>query len=269
LTTHRLYLEDAYLAEFAARVEAADAGGLALSATAFYPGGGGQPPDTGTLEIGGATYRVTEVRPDDEGTIWHVVERTGGASCPADGPPADLLPHPVDLPRHVGSTAAGRIDRSRRYDFMRHHTLLHIVNALVLADYGGPITGVQIGEEKSRIDFRIEGFDPQRVVELETRINDIITRDLAVDSYVMDEAEFRTRPELVRTAVVAPPVVDGRVRVVSIEGFDAQACGGTHVSSTGEIGGCTVLRTENKGRNNKRLYLALRPAETGTGAVVV
>lgn len=259
MTTHRLYLEDAYLAEFSARVEATDAGGLALSATAFYPGGGGQPPDTGALEIGGAIHRVTEAWSDDEGRIWHGVERSGGASRVADKSSVDPSPH-------VGSIALGRIDRSRRYEFMRHHTLLHIVNALVLADYGGLITGVQIGEERSRIDFRLEGFDRGRVVELETRINEIITRDLAVDARVIDEAEFRAHPELVRTAVVAPPVVQGCVRVVSIEGFDAQACGGTHVRSTGEIGGCTVLRTENKGRNNKRLYLALRPAHAGTAA---
>lgn len=262
MTTHRLYLEDAYLAEFTARVEATDAGGLALSATAFYPGGGGQPPDTGAVEIGGAIHRVTEVWSDDEGRIWHGVERSGEASGAAGGPPADLA-------LHVGSTALGRIDRSRRYEFMRHHTLLHIVNALVLADYGGLITGVQIGEEKSRVDFMIEGFDRYRIVELESRVNEIITRDLAVDARLIDEAEFRARPELVRTAVVAPPVVNGRVRIVSIEGFDAQACGGTHVGSTGEIGGCTVLRTENKGRNNKRLYLALRPAEARTAVVVV
>ena len=156
-----------------------------------------------------------------------------------------------------GAAVRGRIDWPRRCALMRHHTLLHIVNAVVLTRYGGLITGVQIGEEKSRIDFRLEGFDRDRVAELETRINEVIGRDLAVDAGVIDEAEFHARPELVRTAVVGPPVVDGRVRVVTIDGFDAQACGGTHVRSTGELGACTILRTENKGKNNKRLYLTL------------
>lgn len=157
----------------------------------------------------------------------------------------------------MGEAARGRLDWHRRYALMRHHTLLHIVNAVVLADYSGLITGVQIGEDQSRIDFALREFGRGRIPALETRINEVIARGLVVDASVIEEAEFRSRPELVRTATVAPPVVDGLVRVVRIEGFDAQACGGTHVRNTRELGACRILRFDNKGRENKRLYLAL------------
>ncbi|HZK48602.1 MAG TPA: alanyl-tRNA editing protein, partial [Thermoleophilia bacterium] len=276
----KLYLQDSYRSEFEARVDAAAPGRVALSATAFFPGGGGQPPDVGELEIAGVWYRVTGICPDGEGRVWHVIEGAAGrggagrAAVPAaagpGGPVAAAVPDapPEDaglfggVPS-VGAVARGRIDWPRRHAFMRHHTLLHIVNSVVLADHGGLITGVQIAEDKSRIDFKLDGLDSELVAALEARVNGVITRDLVVSAGLVTEAEFRLRPELVRTAGVEPPVVDGWVRVVSIEGFDAQACGGTHVRRTGEIGACTVLRTENKGKNNKRLYLAVQDPCTG------
>jgi misacylated tRNA(Ala) deacylase len=234
--TQRLYLDDPYRSDCAARVTAVDGGRLALSETVFYPGGGGQPCDTGVLEILGRPHRVTEVGQDERGSVWHL--------CGADVA--------------VGATAVGRLDWARRYVFMRHHTLLHIVNAVVLTDYSGLITGVQIGEEQSRIDFALPGFGREQVDAIEARINEVIGRGLPVDAYVVPEAEFRDHPELIRTATVAPPVVGGAVRVVRIEGFDAQACGGTHVRNTRELGECRIIRFENKGKQNKRLYVGLR-----------
>ncbi len=141
---------------------------------------------------------------------------------------------------------------------MRHHTLLHIVNAVVLADYSGLITGVQIGEEQSRIDFALQEFGRGQMSALEARVNEVMGRSLPVDACVVSEAEFRERPELIRTAIVAPPVVDGAVRVVRIKGFDAQACGGTHVRNTRELGEGRILRFQTKGTKNKRLYVGLR-----------
>lgn len=234
--TKRLYLDDPYRSDCTARVTAAHGDWAALSETVFYPGGGGQPFDTGILEVLGLRHRVTEVRQDEQGWVWH--------RCAAEAA--------------VGATARVRLDWQRRYAFMRHHTLLHIVNAVVLADYSGLITGVQIGEEQSRIDFALQEFGRGHMSALEARVNEVIGRGLPVDACMVSEAEFRERPELIRTAIVAPPAVDGAVRVVRIEGFDAQACGGTHVRNTRELGECRILRFENKGRQNKRLYVGLR-----------
>jgi misacylated tRNA(Ala) deacylase len=235
--TRKLYLDDPYRAEVQAEVIAVDDAWAALSATVLFPGGGGQPPDTGTLESAEGRYLVTDGRGDEEGRVWH---RSEG-------------------PLKVGDPVRVSLDWSRRYAYMRHHTLLHIVNAVVLADYGGLITGVQIGEERSRIDFGLEGFARDDVPRLGRSINEVIVRDLSVDAGFVSEAEFRARPELVRTASVAPPVVEGMVRVVRIGGFDAQACGGTHVHATSELGICSIVRFDNKGKSNKRFYLALDP----------
>lgn len=234
--TQKLYLDDPYRSDCVARVSRADAGWVTLSETVFYPGGGGQPSDTGILEVLGLEHRVTEVRHDERGWVWH--------RCAAEVP--------------LGAAARGRLDWPRRYAFMRHHTLLHIVNAVVLTDYSGLITGVQIGEEQSRIDFALREFGREQIPALEARINEVIARGLSIDASVISEAEFCDRPDLVRTATVMPPVVDGAVRVVRIGGFDAQACGGTHVRNTSELGECAIIRFENKGKQNKRLYVGLR-----------
>jgi misacylated tRNA(Ala) deacylase len=238
VVTQKLYLADPYRAEFAAEVTAVDGGWLALAATAFFPGGGGQPADTGTLSLPGRDCLVTGVRADETGRIWH--------ECLLDAV--------------VGTTVQGRLDWPRRYAFMRYHTLLHIANAVVLAEYRGLITGVQIGVERARIDFDLGGFEREQVPLLEAKINEVVVRALPVDAEIIDEEEFHTRPELVRTATVAPPVVDGRVRVVRIEGFDSQACGGTHVRNTSEVGPCSIQRFDNKGKSNKRFYLVLNPS---------
>jgi misacylated tRNA(Ala) deacylase len=240
--TQRLYLADPYRSDCVARVTAAEAGWVALSETVFYPGGGGQPSDTGFLEVLGLRHQITEVRQDERGWVWH--------RCAADVA--------------GGAIARGCLDWARRYAFMRHHTLLHILNAVVLTDYCGLITGVQIGEEQSRIDFAMREFGREQIPALEARINEVIAGELPIDACVICDAEFRERPDLVRTATVAPPIVDGAVRVVRIIGFDAQACGGTHVRNTRELGGCRILRFENKGKQNKRLYVGLCPSRSGS-----
>ena len=240
--TLKLYLDEPYRAGFTTRVTTVDRGWVALAETAFFTGGGGQPADTGYVEVEGVRYMVTGVREDAEGLIWHEVGLAGIERVGA------------------GAAVRGEIDWLRRYAFMRHHTLLHIANTVVLADQGGLITGVQIGEETSRIDFNLEGFGREQTRALEDRINQVIARGLPVDAQVISEDEFRARPELVRTASVAPPVVSGKVRVVRIEGFDAQACGGTHVRNTRELGECRITRFDNKGKSNKRFYLMLGPA---------
>ncbi len=143
---------------------------------------------------------------------------------------------------------------------MRYHTVLHVLNTIALRDYQGWITGVQIGVEYSRIDFKLENFSAALCLELEKKVNEVLAGDHALKSYSIPEEEFRKRADLLRTLEVKPPFSHGQVRVVEIEGFDAQACGGTHVHSTAEVGRFSIFRTENKGRINKRLYVRLEQA---------
>jgi misacylated tRNA(Ala) deacylase len=236
MTGTRLYLDDPYLREFDAEVVDSVDGWWTLSATAFYPGGGGQPPDRGRLDVPGATLDVPDVREDDGGRVWHRVGR--GA--------------------RRGEPVHGVIDWPFRHALMRQHGLMHLVNTVALRRFGGAITGVQLAPDRSRIDFRLREFAREQIVEFEAHVNAVIERALPITSSVIDEAEYRARPDLVRTLNVRPPVVDGTVRVVTIAGFDAQACGGTHVHSTGEIGHARVVRFDNKGKDNKRFYWAMR-----------
>jgi misacylated tRNA(Ala) deacylase len=228
----RLYLEDPYRREFDAEVLESAGGWCTLSRTAFYPGGGGQPPDRGQLALKGGAVAVSAVREDGGGRVWHQVGFDPAA----------------------GEAVRGTIDWPFRYALMRHHGLMHLVNTVARQAFGGVITGVQLGPDRSRIDFKLAGFSRERIAEFERRVNDVIARGLPVRSSTVGEEEYRRRPELVRTLNVLPPVVDGRVRVVEIDGFDAQACGGTHVHSTGEIGRARVAKFDNKGKDNKRFY---------------
>jgi Ser-tRNA(Ala) deacylase AlaX len=237
--TERLYLADAYQSAFDAEVTASREGWCTLSRTAFYPGGGGQPADRGRLVRAGEPLAVDLVREDEAGEVWHHVGR-------------DLSPGPV----------RGELDWAFRHALMRAHALMHVVNTVARDLYGGVITGVQLGDDRSRIDFKLEGFTREEIPALEAGVNEVLARGLRVTSSTIPEAEFRRRPELVRTLDVAPPVLAGRVRVVEIVGFDAQACGGTHVHSTAEIGRARVVRFDNKGKENKRFYWELhRPGE--------
>jgi misacylated tRNA(Ala) deacylase len=230
--TVRLDWEDGHCVEAEALVVATASGEVALDRTCFYPGGGGQPCDTGTL--GGVP--VTAVRADEHGTIWHAVSG--------------------ELPA-IGQRVTIMLDKARREALARYHTVLHILNTIVLRDYSGWITGAQIGVDYSRIDFNLERFTPEVREELERKVKAVIEADHPIRAFWLTEAEFRARPDLLRTLDVKPPVNEGHVRVVAIEGFDAQACGGTHPESSGGLGRFSITKTENKGRQNKRLYIHL------------
>jgi misacylated tRNA(Ala) deacylase len=232
--TARLYWADAYQWEFAATVLAHADGWCALSATAFYPGGGGQPADTGVLKTAAGEEAVSGVRSAD-GLIWH---RT------------TLSPAP-------GDEVSGRVDWPRRYQLMKYHTLLHIVNTVMLDLHGARITGADIGVAQARIDFDVEAALRETSAAVEAAVNAVIARSLALEAAFVPEDELTRNPRLVRTLEVAPPVENGRVRTLHIEGFDTQACGGTHVHNTSELGRCRVTRVDNKGRRNKRLYVSL------------
>ncbi len=237
--TTRLYLSDDHCFETDATVVAVQAHAVAFDRTCFYPGGGGQPPDTGSIRLdGGASLTVESAQVDEDDVIWHTVTST---------PPADS----------VGQTAHLAIDRDRRQALTRYHTVLHVLNTIALRDYEGWITGVQIGADYSRIDFKLEGFSAALCAELEKKVNAVLASNRALRAYYIPEEEFRRREDLLRTLEVKPPVSQGRVRVVEIQGFDAQACGGTHVDSTSQVGHLSIFRTENKGKINKRLYVRL------------
>ncbi|MDR9450005.1 MAG: alanyl-tRNA editing protein [Acidimicrobiia bacterium] len=241
--TEKLYLDDPYRRLCDADVLAVENGWSLLSRTVFYPGGGGQPPDRGHLQAGEMEAPVAAVRMDDTGGIWHSSR-------------ADLSP---------GRSVTCTIDWPYRYALMRHHALMHIVNNVALKEFGGLITGVQLGPVRSRIDFRFTAFDRTQLAAFEAGVNAIVDRDLTISSAVIGVDELSRRPELIRTANVLPPEVDGLVRIVEVAGFDSQACGGTHVHSTGEIGAAHIIKFDNKGKENKRLYWSLSPLLEGGG----
>lgn len=236
--TQRLYLGDARTLQAPAVVRAIDGERVAFDRSPFYPGGGGQPPDRGRLALDdGRAIDVSDVAADEAGVVWH---------------------HCADATAlRVGQRVTLVVDGARRAALSRFHTVLHVLNTVAMRDFNAWITGCQIGADYSRIDFKLDRLSPELVQALAAGVNAVLAGDHPVRSLSLPEEEFRRRPELLRTLDVRPPVIDGRVRVVEIEGFDAQACGGTHVAHTREIGRLRIVRTENKGRSNKRLYVEL------------
>ena len=234
MVTEELFREDAYLRHCAARVLAVTEAGVVLDRTVFYPQGGGQPGDTGVLRLAdGGTVPVLGTRKGGEpGTVLHLVAEAGG-----------LQP---------GAEVVAEIDWARRHRLMRTHSLLHLLCRAVDA----PVTGGQVEEGRGRLDFDLPeaGLDKDA---LTARLEGWIAEDRPIRASWVEEAELDARPELVRTMAVKPPRGQGRVRLVEIEGVDLQACGGTHVGTTGEIGRVAVTRVEKKGRINRRVAVAL------------
>lgn len=225
---------------FVLETEVTDArpGRVLLGDTPFYPGGGGQLPDRGTLAWSGGEIAVTGFEMQ-EGLIWH------------------LLADPVALP--AGPVKAC-VDPSFRRMMRELHTDLHIVNALVYQGFDGAlVTGVQMNDDgTARIDFDLQDADNDRLRALEPAINDAIRQDFPVRQTYVTEDEARREPGLIRSRSVAPPPApDGKVRIVEIVGLDRQACGGTHLVSTGASRPLRILKIENKGRHNRRLRIGL------------
>ncbi len=244
LETDLLYQRDAYLREFEATVAAVDAatGAVLLDRTAFYPGGGGQPNDTGEVVAadGGATWRVVAVGKEGD-SVRHVLN--GG---------------PGRLPA-IGEGVRGRIDWATRYRLMRTHTALHVLCGVVFVDYGALVTGGNMGPDKARMDFEMESaeFTPERVAAIERRANEEIAAGREVRVRVLPREEAFRIPDLIRTKVNLLPPGIAEVRTVEIVGLDLQADGGTHVGNTREVGGLRVVGTRSKGKANKRLEIEL------------
>lgn len=235
-----LFRDDAYRTALEARVVTADARGLVLDCTIFYPHGGGQPGDTGMLvrEDGTRVPVIDTLKGETRGEIVHVLP--GG------------FPGPV-----AGETVQLELDWARRYAHMRMHTACHLLSAVL--PY--PVTGGSIRRDSARLDFDMPAAAADRDA-LTAKVNALVDAGHAVASEWIDEAEFDQRDELVRTLAVAPPRGSGRVRLVRVEGVDLQACGGTHVANTREIGRLVVAKIENKGRQNRRVTIVFaEPAD--------
>jgi misacylated tRNA(Ala) deacylase len=233
--TEELFRQDAYLKSCTARVTAIDESGIRLDRTVFYPTGGGQPGDTGTLRrADGSVIAIADTRKGREhGDIVHV---------PAAGQP---------LPA-VGEEVTAELDWERRYRHMRMHTSLHLLCAAVPAG----VTGGQIGDQRSRLDFDVGEMTLDKTAIAE-KVNALIAANHSVVPRWISDDELAAKPELVRTMSVKPPTGHGQVRLLDIAGVDLQPCGGTHVSTTGEIGPIVVEKIENKGKRNRRVVIAL------------
>ena len=228
-----LFRQDAYLKEADAVVTALEDRGVRLDRSIFYPTGGGQPGDTGVLRWNGGEARIVDTVKADGSEVLHVL-------APDAARPA------------VGTGVQAVLDWDRRYRHMRMHTALHVMSAVIK----GNVTGGQVGADKSRLDFNLEGEVPAKEWVTE-EINKLIALDRPVTPQWITDEELAARPELVKTMSVRPPMGAGRVRLLSIEGIDLQACGGTHVARTGEIGRVECVKIENKGKMNRRFIITL------------
>lgn len=226
-----LFRDDPYLRACEATVLAARENVIELDRTVFYPLGGGQPGDTGRI----GALRVIDTRKGEGESVLHVVE------------PGAALPDP-------GARVQAEIDWERRYRHMRFHTALHLLGAVVRA----PVTGGRIAEDKAHLDFDIE-MDRLDKVAIESDVNALVDAGHDTRSSWITDAELESRPDLVKTMSVAPPRGAGRVRLMEIAGVDLQACGGTHVRNTREVGRIEVVRIRSEGRRNKRVTLAFAP----------
>jgi misacylated tRNA(Ala) deacylase len=237
--TDLLYQQDAYVQEFTARVVDADGGNLLLDRTAFYPGGGGQPADFGTIAWQSHTYPLAKI------------SKVG-----------DQLVHTVDVPDQVqltpiGAEVIGRLDWDRRYKLMRTHTALHILCGVIWRDYGAQVTGGNMELLKARMDFELEHMTADFAQEVEAKVNAEVQARRPVTVRILPRAEAFQIPDLIRTKINLLPEGITSVRVVEIQGLDLQADGGTHVNNTHEVGRIRVVKHESKGKINKRLRIEL------------
>jgi misacylated tRNA(Ala) deacylase len=234
--TEKLFLDDPRLRTAPATVLASGPDGIVLDRTVFYARSGGQPGDVGVLRWdGGETPIVDTVKGDGE-TVLHV---------PA--PDASLPP--------TGAAVAGEIDWDRRHRLMRMHTAMHLLCSVIK---GAAVTGGSVGADRSRLDFDLPSPPPKE--DIEAGLNALIDADYPVRIEWVDEAVLDSNPDLVRTMSVTPPRGAGRLRLMRVGDdktlVDLQPCGGTHVARTGEIGRISVVKIENKGKQNRRIIIA-------------
>ncbi|MCA1739421.1 MAG: alanyl-tRNA editing protein [Actinobacteria bacterium] len=235
--TEELFLKDAYLKEFEARVVKLEGREVILDKTAFYPGGGGQPADKGSLGVGPINASVIDARREDGGVV-HVLD----AAIP-------------DTVKELG----GALDWERRYGHMRYHTALHALSGVIWRSFDAKVTGGRMHADRARMDFSFPGEWTVDVVgEVERLVNEVLAEGRPVKVYELPREEALKNPDLIRTQVKLVPERVKTVRIVEIEGIDAQADGGTHVANTREVGELEITGHKSKGRQNKRVEFILR-----------
>lgn len=235
MKTKLLYHTNSFTYECTAKVVAVEGDEIALDATVFYPGGGGQMADRGAISWDDQQAGVIAMNKRHD-VVWHTLDY---------------------LPPLIGTEVVGTIDWDFRYRMMRTHTALHILCGTIWKEFGVQVTGGQMYPDRARMDFAMENLDKERIAYIERKINEAIQADYPVKVYTLPREKAFEIPDLVRTKInLLPPDIE-EVRIVEIVGLDLQADGGTHVNHTKEVGGIKITKTENKGRINKRLEIML------------
>jgi len=235
--TGELFLEDAYLKEFESPVVRLSGREVILARTAFYPGGGGQPADKGTLGVGPVSAAVVDARREGDNVV-HVLDK--------------VIP---DTVREL----KGELDWERRFAHMRYHTALHALSGVIWRSFGAKVTGGQMRADRARMDFSFPGEWTADVVgEIERLTNEALEEERPVRVYELPREEALKYPDLIRTQINLVPERVRTVRIVEIEGIDTQADGGTHVANTREVGELEITAHKSKGRQNKRVEFVLR-----------
>lgn len=237
MKTKLLYHENSFTFECSARVVAVEGDEIALDATVFFPGGGGQMPDRGiiTWDNRGQEGSVIALNKRED-VVWHTLDR---------------------LPPPLGTEVVCTIDWDFRYQMMRTHTALHILCGIIWKEFGVQVTGGQMYPDKARMDFAMENLNKERIAYIEDKVNDAIEADYPIRIYTLPREKAFAIPDLVRTRINLLPADIEDVRIVEIVGLDLQADGGTHVKHTKEVRGIKITKTENKGKINKRIEIRL------------
>jgi len=233
--TEILCYDDSYLQDFEAVVTDVVGSGIVLDKTVFYPGGGGQPCDTGTIKWQGGSTEISKVS-RVEGKLVHKVE--------------DSIPD-------VGESITGVIDWNKRYQLMRTHTALHILCGVVWRDFGAQVTGGNMTPLQARMDFELSKMSSQFASDIENLVNQEVEAEREIKVFNLSREEAFKIPDLIRMKINKLPESIAEVRIVDITGLDLQADGGTHVHNTREVGKIRVIGHESKGRINKRLRIAV------------
>jgi misacylated tRNA(Ala) deacylase len=237
MKTKLLYHTNSFTYECTAKVVAVEGDEIALDATVFYPGGGGQMADRGVITWNDGQEQANVIAMNKRGdVIWHTLDRESPS---------------------LESEVVGTIDWDFRYKMMRTHTALHILCGTIWKEFGVQVTGGQMYPDRARMDFAMENLDKERIGYIEQKINEAIDADYPIRVYALPREKAFQIPDLVRTKINLLPAGIEEVRIVEIVGLDLQADGGTHVNHTKEVGGIIITKTENKGRINKRLEIML------------
>ncbi|MCD6435216.1 MAG: alanyl-tRNA editing protein [Clostridiales bacterium] len=236
--TELLYYKDAYIKIFEAVITGIneEMNGIFLDKTAFYPGGGGQLCDLGTIESSGKLYQIVKAKKlgDD---IVHIIEG--------------------DLPK-IGDQVVGTLDWERRHKLMRTHSAMHVLCGVMWTDFGCSVTGGNMEILSARMDFELSTLNQEMLPEIERRVNEEIKKEHTITSQILDREEAFKIPDLIRTKISLLPEGIEKIRTIEIANLDLQADGGTHVSNTNEIGYVSIVKFRSKGKINKRLYVEIQ-----------